>query len=189
MRNVFILVITLLVSISAALGQSTPSVPPNPQQNPSAPVYARVEVILTKTLDARKSKAGDVVLARTADEFALANGVQVPKNTRLIAHLTEVQSKGHGFSESRLGLVFDKIQLRDGREIPVSMLVEKIIPMDISSEAIRGSAFQSTLSAGARASKSIRIQSQAGNATIFQSSLENLRVESGAHLVVCVIEQ
>jgi hypothetical protein len=71
---------------------------------------------LTKSLDANKLKAGDEITAKSMDEIAFGNQVIIHKGAKLIGHVTEVQPHTKENPESRLGIVFDKAILRDGKE-------------------------------------------------------------------------
>jgi hypothetical protein len=92
----------------------------------SATAGATIEAELTKGIDSKKSKPGDPVVAKCTKEEKGNGDFRIPKNAKLIGHLTEVQVRGKGQSESTLGIAFDKALLKDGREIPLKAMIQAI---------------------------------------------------------------
>jgi hypothetical protein len=89
---------------------------------------ASLEAELTRGLDVKKARVGDPVLAKTTQELKGKGDFRIPKNAKLIGHVTQVQTRGKGQGESILAVVFEKAQLKDGREIPLTALIEAIAP-------------------------------------------------------------
>jgi hypothetical protein len=85
-----------------------------------------VEAELTKGLDAKKAKVGDPVMAKCTKQANGKGDLRIPKNAKLIGHVTEVQARGKGQGESTLAIMFDKAQMKDGREIPVQAVIQAI---------------------------------------------------------------
>jgi hypothetical protein len=85
-----------------------------------------VEAELTKGLDAKKAKVGDPVMAKCIKEAVGNRGLRIPKNAKLIGHVTEVQARGKGQAQSKLAIAFDKAQMKDGREIPVQAVIQAV---------------------------------------------------------------
>ena len=79
---------------------------------------------LSKTLDAKKAKAGDPVTARLLADVVSHGKIVARRDSKLIGHVTEAQPYTKENPESRLGIVFDKVILKGGQEVPVrSMLL------------------------------------------------------------------
>lgn len=83
---------------------------------------------LTKSLDARKLKAGDEVTAKVTQDVKSDGKVVVPKGSKLIGHVTEASARANGNSESRLGIAFDRAVLRSGQEVALGAVVQALAP-------------------------------------------------------------
>jgi hypothetical protein len=82
---------------------------------------------LTGSLDSKKVKPGDAVNARTASDLKTNDGRTVlPKDTKIVGHVTQASARGAGQPESSLGLVFDKAILKSGQEIPLNAAVQAV---------------------------------------------------------------
>ena len=109
---------------------------PTPSQNSSASTEAAasnqiaagtmIPAELSKSVDAKKAKPGDQVVAKTTQDM-LANGrVVIPHGSKIIGHVTQAKAREKGESESTLGLAFDKIVMKDGRELPLNATLQAI---------------------------------------------------------------
>jgi hypothetical protein len=87
---------------------------------------ATLNAVLSKSVDAKKAKEGDQVLAKTTSDTTTSAGTRIPKNTKLIGHVTEVKAKAKGEANSSLGLVFDKAVLKGGQEVPLHAVIQAI---------------------------------------------------------------
>jgi hypothetical protein len=85
-----------------------------------------IRVELAKSVDAKKAKVGDQVIAKTMDDFfSDKNEVLAPKGSQVLAHVAEV-SPHEGKSASTLGIAFDKILLKNGTEVPLKASIQAI---------------------------------------------------------------
>jgi hypothetical protein len=87
---------------------------------------ATLNAELSKSIDTKKAKEGDQVFAKTTQETTTSAGTKIPKNTKLIGHVTEVKAKGKGDAASSLGFVFDKAVLKGGQEVPLHAVIQAI---------------------------------------------------------------
>jgi len=79
---------------------------------------------LTKTVDAKKAKAGDAVTAVLLADVLSHGKIVARRDAKLAGHVTEAQAHSKDSPESRLGIVFDKLILKGGQEIAfASMLI------------------------------------------------------------------
>jgi hypothetical protein len=78
-----------------------------------------VNAVLSDTVDTRKSKPGDTVKAKTSEDVKTAGVIVIPHGTRLVGHVTEAQAAAKSDVPARLGIVFDRADLKDGRQIPL----------------------------------------------------------------------
>jgi hypothetical protein len=80
---------------------------------------ATLNSVLSDTVDARRSKPGDPVKAKTSEDVKAGGIVVIPRGAKLIGHVTEAQPAAKAGEQARLGLVFDRADLKDGRQIPL----------------------------------------------------------------------
>jgi len=80
---------------------------------------------LDKTIDARKSKVGDPVLAKLTDDLKANGDVLAPRGSKVIGHLTQVKAR-QGDETSVVGIAFDKLTLKDGSDIPLKAAIQAI---------------------------------------------------------------
>ncbi len=85
-----------------------------------------IQAVLAKPVDARKSKVGDEVVAKSTQDVKSDGHVVVPKGTKLLGRVTEARAKGKGESDSALGIAFDKAVLKDGREVPMPLSIQAL---------------------------------------------------------------
>ena len=116
--TVFILLPVLLCTAQ----QAAPSQPANQNE-----VHATIPVQLTKSLDSKKLKAGDEVVAKTSIPLQ-GNGVTVPSGSRVIGHVTQAQARSKGDAQSSLGIVFDKIELTNDKQVPMQGYIQAVAP-------------------------------------------------------------
>jgi hypothetical protein len=81
---------------------------------------------LAKSVDAKKAKPGDQVVAKTTQDM-LANGhVVVPRGAKILGHVTQAKAREKGENESTLGIAFDKVVMKDGRELPLNASIQAL---------------------------------------------------------------
>jgi hypothetical protein len=81
---------------------------------------------LSKSVDAKKAKPGDQVVAKTTQDMLASGRVVIPRNSKIIGHVTEAKAREKGESESSLGIVFDKVVMRDGHELPLNASIQAL---------------------------------------------------------------
>jgi hypothetical protein len=134
-----------LLMSGAALAQQGTGAPSAPQNNPPAsqpgtagapqtttsPRFAPGTVIpveLTKSIDAKKAKSGDSVEARVTQDLKAENGqVIVPKDTKVMGHVTEAQPRNKEQKESQVGIAFDRAVMKNGSDVTMPMSIQAII--------------------------------------------------------------
>ena len=87
-----------------------------------------IPVQLTKTVDAKKVKTGDEVVAKvTVDLKNNAGTVIVPKDTKVVGHITEAQARSKDQKESEVAITFDRVVIKNGEPMQVPMSIQAII--------------------------------------------------------------
>jgi len=118
---------TTVETSMAAKTEVAPAAAPAPAANAqSKGSYMLVE--LTRGLTAKKLKPGDKVKAEVAQDVVSHGKVIIPVETELIGHVTEVCPHDSANSESRLGIVFDRIVLKHFHDINFQAVVQAVAP-------------------------------------------------------------
>ena len=88
-----------------------------------------IPVELTKTVDAKKVKNGDEVVVKvTQDLKSNSTGeVIVPKDTKVIGHVTEAQARNKDQKSSEVAIAFDHAVMKDGGQVQLPMSIQAII--------------------------------------------------------------
>ena len=84
------------------------------------------DAVLSKTLDARKNKVGDVVVARSEHAVKSDSRVVIPRGAKLIGHVTGAEARSKSQSQSTLGLMFDRAILKNGQEVPLHVVIQAV---------------------------------------------------------------
>jgi hypothetical protein len=116
-----------LASGSTSPAQATASSAPAGSASRIAPGSV-IPVQLTKSIDAKKAKQGDEVIAKvTQDIRNNAGTVGVPKDTKVFGHVTEAQARSKQQKESHVAIVFDHAVLKNGEQMPIPMSIQAVI--------------------------------------------------------------
>ncbi|HEX8708475.1 MAG TPA: hypothetical protein VF723_09555 [Pyrinomonadaceae bacterium] len=80
---------------------------------------------LQNTLDVRRARVGDQVVLKTTEAIRANGRTVVNKGARLIGHVSEVSRSERGRGESRLGLVFDRLE-SGSLETPINATITSV---------------------------------------------------------------
>jgi hypothetical protein len=83
---------------------------------------------LSKAVNAKKARIGDEVKASLLADVVSHGKIVVRRDSKLIGHVTEAQARTKDNPESRLGIVFDKILVKHGPEVPLSSVLLAVRP-------------------------------------------------------------
>jgi hypothetical protein len=87
-----------------------------------------IPVTLTKSIDAKKIKTGDEVVAKVTQDMKNNTGeVIVAKDTKVLGHVTEAQPRSKEQNESQVGIAFDRAVMKNGSEMQMPMSIQAII--------------------------------------------------------------
>lgn len=132
---------------------------PAPATGAAAPAHAGppriapgnvIPVQLTKTVDAKKAKPGDEVIAKVTMDLKNNSGdVIVAKDTEVVGHVTEAQARSKEQKESQLGIAFNEAKTKIG-DMQMPMSIQAVIaPPSPNSTDNGGGAPAQTADAGA----------------------------------------
>ncbi len=105
---------------------ATPSQSPGVSGQKSGQIF--IPVTLTAGLDSKKRKVGDEVIVKTAAAVHLTDGTVIPRGEKVVGHVTEAKARSAGDSESLLAIVFDKINLPEGKAMAIKGTMQAVAP-------------------------------------------------------------
>jgi hypothetical protein len=83
---------------------------------------------LVNKLDSKAAKQGDSVILKTREDVKTPDGTDIPKGSKLVGHVTTVQSRGDGSENSQITLQFDRAELKGGQAVPIASVIESVAP-------------------------------------------------------------
>lgn len=169
MKNLFTTLFTPALLCGALFAQNTPSSGTETQTPQTAPHEhsqtqatapgsqanamkiapgSVIPVQLSKTVDAKKAKTGDEVVATVTMDMKTNSGdILVPKDTKILGHVTEAQARNKEQKESQLGIAFDRAMVKGGSEMNLPMSIQAIIAPQSNDPTAPGAGPQPSASA------------------------------------------
>jgi hypothetical protein len=86
----------------------------------------KIDATLTHSLDAKTNKSGDRVEAVAARDVKQDGKVVLKRGSRLIGHVTEVQTSTKEHAQSQLGIVFDHAMTSKGQTVPLTASIQAL---------------------------------------------------------------
>lgn len=99
---------------------------------------SNINATLASSLDAKRSKPGDEVEARTDQDVKQDGKVVLKKGTRLVGHVTQAQARSKEQAQSQLGIVFDHAVLKNGQNVPFSASIQALAAAQSAAAASAG---------------------------------------------------
>jgi hypothetical protein len=82
---------------------------------------------LNSSIDSKKAKPGEQITARTTEAVRSTDGRAIlPKGTKLVGHVTQASARSNGQGEAMLAIQFDKAVVKDGQEVPLSVVIQAV---------------------------------------------------------------
>jgi hypothetical protein len=98
-----------------------------------------IPVQLQKTVDAKKAKTGDEVVATVTQDMKTNSGdVLVPKDTKILGHVTTAQARNKEQKQSELAIAFDHAVVK-GDQMPLPMSIQAVVAPQPANPAEGGS--------------------------------------------------
>jgi hypothetical protein len=140
-RPPFVLLLAIASTATSGLSQ-TPPPPSTPAAQTSGassasqanhsddllPSGTAIPAELSKSIDAKKVKAGDKIEAKVTMDLLSHGQIVVPRDSRVTGHVTEAKPRSKESPESTVGIAFDHISLKNGRELSLRTTVQAIGP-------------------------------------------------------------
>jgi len=114
---------------AAQMSQPAAQTPPAAETPaPTDKAHGAMPAQLTKSLDSKKMKEGDEVTGRISAEIHTRDGLTIPRDSKLIGHVTEAKARSKGDPSSALGIVFDKISMPGGKDVAIKGVIQAVGP-------------------------------------------------------------
>ena len=143
-KLLFLLSLTVVLSISA-FGQKN--------KNASISAGTSLEAQLQKTLDVKNAKVGDEIVLKITQNIKQNGEVVVPKGTKIIGKVTEVQGKTNANTMSKIGVLFNRLEGKDLNS-PISATITSITNV-ASSASVNNDLFESDSSVNTNTSGTV----------------------------------
>ncbi len=113
---------------AAAAVPGTPSQPGAASAVPAGTATALKPVTgkLVGKLDTKSAKQGDGVVLKTDEDLKVSGGADIPKGSKLMGHITNVQARGEGKENSQLAIQFDKAELKGGQAVAIESVIQSV---------------------------------------------------------------
>jgi len=122
-RLPYALIIAFVIPILVLAQDSNSQNPATPPEGPRFSAGTTLRVDVDKTVDAKKARPGDPVLART-DEALMSGSKEVaPKGLKVLGHVVAATPHEKD-SPSTLEIAFDKLVLNNGSEVPMKAAIQ-----------------------------------------------------------------
>src|SRR5688500_9311514 len=113
MNKVYLGIIAIMLCAAVCLGQTSKRQKADESRKIGHATLisgARIDAELQKTIDVNKARVGDSVVLKTTKTIKQDGAVIVPKGATLIGRITEVQRRTKENSQSRIGMLFERIE-------------------------------------------------------------------------------
>jgi hypothetical protein len=79
-------------------------------------------------LDSKSAKQGDSVIVKTKENVTFPGGSEIPKGSKLVGHVTNVQARGEGKENSQIAIQFDRAETKDGKNLAIESVIKSVSP-------------------------------------------------------------
>src|SRR5712692_1794902 len=95
-------------------------------QTGNSPPVSSVFAVLINSLESKKATAGQELILRTVSDVVVNGEIVIPRDSKMLGHVTQVIYKGKDGAQSGLAIVIDKALKKDGTEIPVQAIIAAV---------------------------------------------------------------
>jgi hypothetical protein len=113
---------------SPSQAQPEQQVQPGQQPNVRTVQLQLITGELQDKLDSKSAKQGDNVVLKTREDVKTPDGTEIPKGSKLVGHVTNVQARGDGKENSQITLQFDRAEVKGGQSLPIESVLESVSP-------------------------------------------------------------
>jgi len=141
----------VLVSSCAgyAQTQAAPQAAPNGQTGTVAAPVIVLRGTLSKGLNSKNARAGQIFVVKTAEPLKLSNGSDIPAGSDISGHVLQSNARGNGAPDSTLILTLDTIQPKGGAApLPIRGIIQAVAGPEPASVATPAAGDMRTESTG-----------------------------------------
>lgn len=117
------------IQTTAPGGMTSPAVPvPSTANAPEAAngSLRPVKGELVTKIDSKSAKPGQSVVVKTTEKATTANGVVIPKGSKIVGHVTQVQAHSKQTPNSQVTVKFDEADLKNGQKMPIQSVLQSV---------------------------------------------------------------
>ena len=118
-----ILSTALVLASSSAISQQPATSTAPDADSITGPI---IQVEMNSDIDVKKAHAGDIFKTRVWEDVRSGDKVVLPQKTIIIGHVVAAQPRTKENPDSRLTIAFDKAILKNGSELPLHGIVERV---------------------------------------------------------------
>ncbi len=100
---------------------------------------------LESSVDSKKLKVGDSVVARSTEALKIQGKTILPSGAKLMGHVMEAQARSKGDKDSLVAIQFDKAVLKNKEELPIGLVIRAMASQVTRSNDERGPGLDSIL--------------------------------------------
>ncbi len=79
-------------------------------------------------LDSKTAKVGDRVVLKTTEKVQTSDGTVIPRGSRLVGHVTQVQAHDEEHASAQIAIAFDRVELKNGQSFAIYTLLRGASP-------------------------------------------------------------
>jgi hypothetical protein len=146
MKTILVLTIAFILATQLSVAQQQPASQAPASNSSQQPRFASgtiLRVELVKSVDAKKAKPGDPVVAKTREDISAGGKVVAPRGAAITGHVVSA-TPHHGDTPSTLEIAFDQMAI-GGTEVPMKAVIQALtkpaqaaMPADYGSSAPAG---------------------------------------------------
>jgi len=119
-----------------------------------------IEAQLQQTLDVKNTSVGDEVILKTTRAIEQNGQTVVQKGSRLIGRVTEVQQKTNDKTQSKLGVIFDRIE---GKNLSAPISATLVSVTQVGAKTSLGDTLDSDITGNSQSSGNVSRNSSGGS--------------------------
>ncbi len=115
-RSIFTLLILTLMFAASLMAQTGNTNPP----------VTTAFAVLTKSVESKSASVGQELILQTIKDVIVDGEMVIPRGSKFVGHIAEVETKGKDKPQSELYIVIDKAVRKDSVEIPVQAIIAAV---------------------------------------------------------------
>lgn len=124
--KIFVILLTVLILTAGCLAQA-PADSSNGELTKILPGIL-IPAELSKSLDAKKAKVGDKIEIKITMDLLSEGKIVIPRDSKIEAHVASAKPHTKDSPGSELGIAFDRIFIKNGKDLPIQAVIQAIAP-------------------------------------------------------------